>query len=342
MKIAIHHREGSFSDRWINYCEQHSISYKIVDCYATDIINQLSDCDGLIWHWNQNSYKAFLCARQITQSIEKKGIKIFPNTNTSWHYDDKVGQKYLLEAVEAPMVKSYIFYTKNEALKWLNSTTFPKVFKLRGGAGSVNVKLVKTYNSGRKLIRKAFSSGFSPINKLSMLSDRFWVLKRDKNYHAFIGILKGLYRCLFPEDFIKFTSKQKGYVYFQEFIPDNTFDTRLVVIGNKCIAVRRYCRDNDFRASGSGLKGYERELFDEQMVKIAFETTKKIGAQSLAFDFIIKDSNPLIIELSYCYTMGSFYDDCQGYWDENLRWHKEKINPQYAIIEDFIKTIRSL
>ena len=68
---------------------------------------------------------------------------VFPNFNTAWHFDDKVGQKYLLEAIDAPLVPSYVFYSKEMALKWLEQTQFPKVFKLRGGAGSANVKLVQ-------------------------------------------------------------------------------------------------------------------------------------------------------------------------------------------------------
>jgi len=46
MKIAIHHTIGSFSDRWIDYCKINSIDYKLVNCYDSDIIFQLSDCDA--------------------------------------------------------------------------------------------------------------------------------------------------------------------------------------------------------------------------------------------------------------------------------------------------------
>ena len=31
MKIAIHHRQGSFSDRWIEYCKENGINFKIVN-----------------------------------------------------------------------------------------------------------------------------------------------------------------------------------------------------------------------------------------------------------------------------------------------------------------------
>jgi hypothetical protein len=98
MKIAIHDHTGSFSDRWIRYCEENQVPYKPVNCYDSDIVTQLDDCKGLMWHWNQNDYKATLCARQLTISLHKKGIKVFPDINTAWHPDDKVGRKYLLEA----------------------------------------------------------------------------------------------------------------------------------------------------------------------------------------------------------------------------------------------------
>lgn len=46
MRLAIHHREGSFSDQWIEYCEQNKVPYKIVNAYASDIMQTLSDCEG--------------------------------------------------------------------------------------------------------------------------------------------------------------------------------------------------------------------------------------------------------------------------------------------------------
>ena len=77
----------------------------------------------------------------------------------------KLGQKYLLEAIGAPCIPSYVFYDKKDAIKWLNKTTFPKVFKLRGGASSVNVKLIKNRKQAIKIIRKSFTKGFKNFNR---------------------------------------------------------------------------------------------------------------------------------------------------------------------------------
>jgi glutathione synthase/RimK-type ligase-like ATP-grasp enzyme len=341
LKIAIHNRPGSFSDRWITYCEENKVDYKLVNCYDSDIISQLDDCQGLMWHWSHEDYKAALSARQLTLSLEQKGIKIFPDVNTSWHFDDKVGQKYLLEAIEAPFVKSYIFYSKKDALKWINETTFPKVFKLRGGAGSINVSLIKTKQKARQLVRKSFQNGFSSSNSISRFKDRFWVLKRDRNLKAVKGVMNGFGRLFIPREVDRISFTQKGYVYFQDFIPKNDFDTRLVVIGNRCFGLRRYCRKDDFRASGSGVIKYEPSLFSKELIEIAFKTANKLNVQSIALDFIVDKEEPKIVEISYAFSMGKAYDDCPGFWDSNLNWHNEPVNPQYFIIEDFIEDLKN-
>ena len=339
MKIAIHSTPNSFSERWIKYCDENQVPYKLVNCYDTDIVQQLDDCAGLMWHWSHADYKAVLFARQLILSLEKKGMKVFPNVNTAWHFDDKVGQKYLLEAIGAPLVKSFVFYSKKEALDWIDTTTFPKVFKLRGGAGSVNVHLAKTKSDGRRLVKKAFGNGFLCISRFSKLKDKVWVFKRDKNLHAAKGIVLGLGRMFIPTELERFSHREKGYIYFQDFIPGNQYDTRLVIIGDRCFGNLRYCRTNDFRASGSGMKGLDPELIDKRCIKSAFEVTKKINAQCLAFDFVIDSEGPKIVEISYG-SPAKYYDDCRGYWDPNLTWHKKSINPQYFIIEDFLEELK--
>jgi len=110
MKFAIHHFENSFSVRWIEYCNNNNIEFKLVDCFSNSIINDLQDCDALLWNWYDGDYKTKKFAKQLTYSVEKLGKIVFPSSATCWHYDDKIGQKYLLEAVDAPFIPTYIFY----------------------------------------------------------------------------------------------------------------------------------------------------------------------------------------------------------------------------------------
>jgi glutathione synthase/RimK-type ligase-like ATP-grasp enzyme len=108
-----------------------------------------------MWHWSHSDYRAQNFARQLIMSIERMGIRSFPNYNNCWHFDDKIGQKYLLEAIGASIVPSYVFYDKDEAIEWVNSTLFPKVFKLRGGASSLNVRLVKNIKNRQNTCQKS-------------------------------------------------------------------------------------------------------------------------------------------------------------------------------------------
>lgn len=338
MLIAIHHRKESYSKEWIEYCKENNIAYKLVNCYDSDIIQQLKECDGLLWHWPHWDYKASLFARQLTVSLETMGKKVFPNTKTAWHYDDKVGQKYLLEALNAHLIPSTVFYNKKEALNWCDKATFPKVFKLRGGASSMNVKLIRTRTEAKKYTHKAFEKGFSVVDRRALLDDRIMEFKKHPGVKTFTGILKGFLRLFVPTELERISGREKGYIYFQEFIPNNSFDTRIFVIGNYAFGARRFVRANDFRASGSHDADCDPAKIDLRCVKLAFDITHKLQSQCVAYDFIFHNGEPLITEISYASSI-EVYREFPGYWDKNLNWYDQKFVEEKFMIEDFIHSI---
>jgi len=335
INVAIHHRPGSFSDRWIEYCREKLIPYSIINCFDSDIISKLKVFDVLLWHWHQGDTKAILFARQFILSVENMGIKVFPNINTCWHFDDKVGQKYMLESIGAPLVPSHVFYDKKEAIDWIEEADFPTVFKLRGGASSENVRLVKGSSEAKKICKIAFGRGFK--TNAGYFSDFFTKMKMAHKKDDYLGKIKRLPSSLWNIYLSrKMRSRDKGYVYFQDFIANNKYDTRVTVIGNRAFAFRRMVRKNDFRASGSGQIDYEASKINIKCVAIAFEVAEKLHSQSMAFDFVEgKDSTPLIVEVSYCYVAAAV-NACGGHWDNDLNWHEGAMWPQDAIISDII------
>ena len=339
MKLGIHQTKGSFSERWIDYCEAKGIAYKLVNCYSSDIIKQLEDCDALMWHFNHKSPKASKFAKQLLFSVQAAGKIAFPDLNTVWHFDDKVGQKYLLEGIKAPMAPAYVFYSKQEALEWAGLTNYPKVFKLRKGAGSDNVRLVKSKNEAVRLINKAFGRGFSQYEAGSNLKERYRKYRLGKT--TLWDVLKGIIRLAYTTEYAKVTGKEIGYIYFQDFIPGNDHDMRIIIIDNKAFAIKRMVRKNDFRASGSGFILYEKEYFDDETVRLAFEVSKMLRAQCMAYDFVYLGGKPLIVEISYGFVKEG-YDPCIGYWDKDLTWHEGKFNPYGWMIEDLISGIKDL
>jgi glutathione synthase/RimK-type ligase-like ATP-grasp enzyme len=337
--IGIHERAGSFSDRWITYCTDKGISFRRVNCLGTDIVRECEGLETLLWHWAHDDPRNLVVARQIIASLEKKGIVVFPNVNTCWHYDDKIAQKYLLEAICAPLIPTWIFTSKADAEEWIGRATWPKVFKLRCGAGSTNVRLVRTRSEALALCRQAFGRGFPAV--AGYLTDMQTRLRNTKSAHEFWERVARTPLTLLNVRAVRHKMQcEQGYIYFQEFLPGNAFDTRITIIGNRAFGFRRMNRPNDFRASGSGNPSYEPESIDKRCVEIAFRVADRLATQSLAFDFLFNPQRePMISEISYCYMASAIYA-CQGHWDRQSVWHGGHVWPEEAILDDVLEACR--
>ncbi|MCA9547341.1 MAG: hypothetical protein KC613_23220 [Myxococcales bacterium] len=342
MRLGIHRGPG-FSDRWIEWCEAQGVAWKPVDCYRSDIVAQLADCDGLMWHWHQTNPKDVLFARQLTAALEAGGKAVFPDVATSWHFDYKVAQKYLFEAIGAPSPPTQVFYDLASALRWIGEAEFPQVFKLRRGAGSVNVQLVRTRGEARRLAQQAFGRGFAVVNRLAEIRDNARKARRTGDLQPLLKAARSAARLVRPNTFERQDGRERGYLYLQAFAPDNDHDTRVVVVGDRAWALRRRVRPNDFRASGSGDALYDPDGIDRRMLRIALDVRAKLGAQCLSFDFVRgADGAPLIVEISYGFPIGAFLDNCPGHWDGALTFHADQENrPQHFMAADLVARIRA-
>lgn len=339
--IAIHHSTetnllDSFSSRWIQYCEDQQLNYILVDCYDSKIMENLDGVSVLLWHAYLRDNGSFLFATNLIRALEKRGIKCFPNLNTYITYDNKIAQKYLFEALQIPHIPTDVYYNKQSALNAVKNVDYPFIFKLSEGAGSINVIMVKEHRHAQKLVHKLFGKGMPAINRVSIIKDRINAVKKGPSLKKILYLFGSVVRLFVPSEHEKSLPRVRGYFYMQKFLKDNDWDTRLVVIGNRCFGARRNCRPNDFRASGSGDPSYEIQNIPNEMINIAFKSAKKLAMQSVAFDFIKDDNQFVIIEISYCFGLGDFYDNCPGFWTEDLQFHKKSIDPQRFIIEDLL------
>ena len=343
LKIAVHINKAhlGFEIRWIRRLAELGLQVVEVDCFDSNLAEHIKDCDALMWHWFQFDPKALLFAKQLVQSLEAAGKIVFPNVASSWHFDDKVGQKYLFESIDAPGVNSWVFYDEASALKWLKNADFPLVFKLKGGAGSRNVLLARTLTDAKRLVKRAFGRGFAREDRIALLKDRFRLAKKNMDMRSAELLARGVARAFVPTALEKTFGREKGYAYFQEFMPGNNFDTRIIVVGGRAFGVRRFNRPGDFRASGSGLIDFDAEAIDKRCVRIAFETSRKLGAQSMAYDFVFDSSGkPRIVEISYGFVV-EVYDQCPGYWNESLEWISGKFDPQAFMVDDLLQELEA-
>jgi glutathione synthase/RimK-type ligase-like ATP-grasp enzyme len=330
-------RPGSFSDRWLEYCCQEGVSFRPVEPLQSGFLEQVQGLKALAWHWSHLDPTTAIMARQMTVALDAMGVRVFPDTATCWHFDDKIGQAYLLEAIGAPIPENWIFFNRCTALEWVDQAEFPIVHKLRGGAGSANVRLVTNRVMARAICRQAFGRGFVDVpsyfgdakSKLGRLNSWDQVIAKARRAPAMI-VASARARWAAP--------RTRGYVLFQEFMPGNSGDTRVTVIGNRAFGFVRANRPGDFRASGSGRIDHDPARVDPRCVSIAFSTAGRIASQSMAFDFVFDpQGKPRILEMSYCYQAEAVHN-CPGHWDEGLGWHEGHVWPQDAILQDLLNS----
>ena len=330
MKIGIHYIDGmpeySWAYEWEKILKSKNIEVKKLNFYDTDIMEKVKDCDGIMWHWFHYPFDKIVAPKILSNIQLNLKIPIFPDLNSCWHYDEKVAQHYLLSSIDAPRIPSWVFYNYNDAEKFINQeASYPLVFKLSVGAGSANVLKINSKEEALKICKQMFEKGIFPytINEFE---------ENNKIKNRISEAMKFIKNNEYPTP-PWYYMLQKDYVYFQKFLPNNKYDIRIVVIGDRCFGFIRYNRENDFRASGSGKIDYDIKKIPLEAVKIAFEVSKKCGFQSMAYDFMYDDNKVVINEISYCYGPGT--RECLGYWDSNLNWHEKKMKPEEAHVEDW-------
>lgn len=320
-----------YNDYYIEILEHNRVPYLISNLDDPEFWENVKKCDYFIYRFVNTEYQiqeAEAIFNVIENDLKKK---VFPNFNSRWHFDDKIKQFYLLDALGFPVIESNIYWNLNSALNGLGQLEFPAIFKLKNGAGSSNVVKVDTRSSAKKIIKKIFRQGIN--NKKIPLGNNLT-----------FSSLKQFFKTLFYSKYAEhkygvsklFWNKEMNYALFQKFLPDNKFDIRVTIIGNNAYAFLRYNRVNDFRASGSGFIEYDQNKIDKEAIRLAFEVSDTCGFDSMAYDFLYDENMQLkICEISYTYLDEALFN-CPGVYDRNLTYIPGNVHPSFLHIKNLL------
>lgn len=315
--IGLVERPGTFSDRWIAYLKTNSIDFCVIDPYKNDAIKDILKCEIFLWHYLHHDPKEMLVAPMVMDACDSLGVRTFPDHRARAHYDNKMKQYIIMKAHNYPTVNSYIFFSMQAALANVMSLRLPIVFKLKGGAGSRNVFLVNSRLHMFWLIIKSFCFGHSQFNSFSNFTRTIKGCALGSESLKSMG--KSFVRLFIKPKIAREMPKERGYLYLQEFVPNNDGDIRIIIIGSRAIGIKRMNRPKDFRASGSGIISYDSTLIPKEALKVAFAVSGAQGYDCMTYDFVFKDGRPLIVEMSFGFAPRS-YDPCPGYWNKNLEF----------------------
>lgn len=329
---------GNWNNAFIKCCEEQNIPFELVDCYRYDIVDKLDRYSALIWTIQNYVLADIQESRSILQVAEQKGLKTFPNHNTVWHFDDKIAEMYQFQAVKAPIPRSWVFYLLEDCLKWLDSAQYPIIAKLRCGSGSNNVRMLKSKGEAVSYAKKMFSSGFDPSP--SLMYKAYSKAQSSKNWKMAASRIKKIPEFLNTRRHASQLPIEKGYCYFQEMIPNDGYDIKVAVVGDKLSFLVRHTRKNDFRASGGGNIFYDKKYMTPQIIESAFKTAEAIGTQCIGFDYVVDKRNGVgkIIEMCYGFDWEAVFS-AGGYWDRNAVWHDEPLNVPNEILKNLLKSI---
>ena len=328
--------DNSFTHHWINYCEDKKINWIKVNCHSSSIHEDLKKCDALMWHHVHNDYLDEKIHSGLMMSLEASGKVVFPNFSSRWHFDNKIMQSYLFKSLEIQTPETFVSFDLIESLNWSRKAKYPQVFKLRKGAGSANVNIVKTANQAKKIIKKSFSSGFNPFDSIGYLERNF--KKYQNNEISFLRMIKAAVRSFIGTGYSKKSNKIKNEVLFQDFIPNDGFDIRIIVIDGKAFGIKRVVPKDDFRASGGGNIIYDHNEIPIGAVKEAFRISTLLDADCMAYDFVVNQDELYLLEINYGFNPIK-YIDCEGYWDANLIFNEVAFNPCGWMIDLVMKKL---
>lgn len=312
---------------------------KWVDVRREDILEQVRNCHGFMWRWGHFGGMCRI-ARRLLPVLEKEmDLVVYPDQNTCWHYDDKIAQAYLLQAAGIPTPKTWIWFDAEAARRWATGTRYPLVLKLSTGAGSSNVRMIDDVEDAVRWIDRLFRYRLASLDERQF---KPW-LSRGVTGVVARSLTCGIGAALADNGH----DLQSGYALFQEFLPNNAFDTRVTVIGKRAFAYRRFNRPGDFRASGSGRFDPNPAAIDLLTVRLAFELAAALQTQSVAVDGLRRGEARVIGEISYTYVTW-MVRACPGHWElegtpatGDLVWREGPMWPEEAQIADFLDRLES-
>ena len=235
--------------RWTKYCrfcQNNAIPFEIYDIHAHDWLVQAAQFDIIVGIWSCE----FHCLEELREKFWVLETQLHKATVPSFAhallYENKRLESYIAAIHHFPFARTFVSHNRKDALALVDKLPYPVVSKRVPSSGSVGAELVRTPRQAEWIIKRAFS----PSGRRSQ----------------------------FPY------ARQKNYVYFQEYMPNDGYDLRIIVVSNWVFGYYRKVLPGDFRASGMNLVE-KRDLPKGAMV-LALQFNAVVNSPMLVVDML--------------------------------------------------------
>ena len=263
-------------------------------------------------------YKDYI--EDIILHLSLNGAIMIPDFKFLRAHNNKVFMEFLGKSHNDSTLDSFSFGTFEDLEEFveLNPIKFPLVIKSAKGAVSSGVAL--TFNK-EDLFKKAKN------------------ISRSKN---FMNEFRDYLRSIRHKGYIRESKYRKKFI-IQEFIPDLENDWKIYFFGEKLYVWFRYVRDNDFRASGSGLFEFNENVpIPNGLFDFAYGIYKKYDVPFISLDVAFDGKSFHLIEKQFLFfgKNGHHYSDYYYMIEENKWIKKDNIDTiEKVYVDSIIKYI---
>ncbi len=250
--------------------------YEIIYLHYTDINFRINNYYGKIFLYtssedNELYYKSFI--EDIVLGLELQGAIVLPSYKYLRAHHNKIFMEILRDMSSMPEIKnikSKYYGTLEEFIKSKNEIFLPGVFKTASGSTSSGVRKFSSKKELQKIIKKHCRT-------------------KDLKYE-----MRDIARAIRHKNYKRESLYRKKFLT-QNLIPGLDKDWKILIFGNKFYVLERSVRKNDFRASGSGIFKFNKEIPDGLLsfAKRFFET---LNTPFLALDVAFNGSSFFLIE----------------------------------------------
>jgi hypothetical protein len=258
-------------------------------------------------------YKSFI--EDIVYYLELSNAKVIPSFKYLKANNNKVFMELLRHQIDNEVfnIQSRVFGTYEEVDIVRNKLSFPLVYKRAAGAMSRGVGLIKKQDDFKNTLKKT--------SRTSNLFRELWEYGRSLKYKGYIK-----------------ESKYRNKFIIQNFIEGLKGDYKILVFGNKFYVLKRDTKKDDFRASGSGIRNFTKEI-PTGMLEYASLFLNTLNVPNVSLDIGFNGKSFFLIEFQ-CLYFGSFtltYSDF--YWHKTQNNGFKLIDGESILEEEYARSI---
>ena len=240
--------------RWVIACDKFKdqIVYEVFDLTKNDWLGKITEFNPdllLVKPGGLTSSFKQLFDERLKILSEIFEYKCFPTLNEVMIYENKRYFSYWLKGNGIPHPETQVFYFRQEAIEYINTTEFPLVGKVNIGGSGSGVKIIYNKAQALKYINDTFL-GRGTSKRIGPNLQKPGILKRGSHYIFHPGDI-------FTKMNIYMKRRrdlQNHFVILQKYI-EHKYEWRVVRIGDSFFAHKKL-KIGD-KASGTLLKSYD-------------------------------------------------------------------------------------